>query len=271
MAWLLALLALLLAQVVAASASSLPAGLPAGPPGLVVTVIDGDTLRLDDGREVRLVGIQAPKLPLGRAGFPTWPLAEEAKAALERMALRASVTPHFGGAREDRHGRLLAHLVTAEGRWLQGAMLEGGMARVYTFPDNRSAAREMLALEAAARAARLGIWRLDHYRVRQHGEVAQLIDTFQLVEGRVLRADQVRDHLYLNFGADWRDDFTIRIARRNLRLFQQAGEDPAKFAGRTVRVRGWLRRLNGPMIEVTHPEQIEALPALKAPVPRPSR
>src|SRR3546814_5034081 len=44
-----------------------------------VTVIDGDTLTLADGREIRLVGIQAPKLALGRTGFQPWPLAEEAK------------------------------------------------------------------------------------------------------------------------------------------------------------------------------------------------
>ena len=43
-----------------------------------VEIVDGDTLILADGREVRLVGIQAPKLPLGRKNFRTWPLADEA-------------------------------------------------------------------------------------------------------------------------------------------------------------------------------------------------
>jgi endonuclease YncB( thermonuclease family) len=33
---------------------------------LVTTVIDGDTLTLGDNRDVRLTGIQAPKIPLGR-------------------------------------------------------------------------------------------------------------------------------------------------------------------------------------------------------------
>ena len=53
----------------------------------VVRIVDGDTLVLADRRQVRLVGIQAPKLPLGRAGFKAWPLAEEAKAALAGLAL----------------------------------------------------------------------------------------------------------------------------------------------------------------------------------------
>ncbi len=53
----------------------------------VVEIVDGDTLVLADRRQVRLVGIQAPKLPLGRAGFKAWPLAREAKAALAALAL----------------------------------------------------------------------------------------------------------------------------------------------------------------------------------------
>ena len=37
-----------------------------------------DTVVLTTGRQVRLVGSQAPKLLLGRVGFTAWPLAEEA-------------------------------------------------------------------------------------------------------------------------------------------------------------------------------------------------
>lgn len=53
----------------------------------VVSVVDGDTVILDDGRQVRLVGILAPKLPLGRPGFVKWPLADAAKARLEELVL----------------------------------------------------------------------------------------------------------------------------------------------------------------------------------------
>lgn len=50
-----------------------------GPKGRVVEITDGDTLILDNSQKVRLIGMQAPKLPLGRIGFETWPLAAEAK------------------------------------------------------------------------------------------------------------------------------------------------------------------------------------------------
>ena len=89
----------------------------------MVEVIDGDTLVLADGSEVRLVGIQAPKLPLGRADFVAQPLAEEAKAALAAMTLGRTVALSYGGQRIDRWGRRLAHLHDESGRWIQGELL----------------------------------------------------------------------------------------------------------------------------------------------------
>src|SRR5690606_29730657 len=81
-----------------------------GPSGRVVSVSDGDTLELDGGLTVRLVGIQAPKLPLGREGFEPWPLADEAKARLEELTMGQTVALHYGPEPRDRHGRALAHL-----------------------------------------------------------------------------------------------------------------------------------------------------------------
>ena len=100
------------------------AAMETGGEGVVREIVDGDTLFLDDGRQVRLVGIQAPKLPLGRRGFKAWPLAGESKKALAGIALGKPVALSFGGAHRDRHGRLLAHLYLKDGLWIQGEMIE---------------------------------------------------------------------------------------------------------------------------------------------------
>ncbi len=84
-----------------------------------------------------MFGIQAPKLPLGRPEFATWPLAGEATGALEALAIDRMVTLSFGGRRVDRHGCLLAHVHRAEGLWLLGVLLRLGRAGVYRFRDNR--------------------------------------------------------------------------------------------------------------------------------------
>jgi micrococcal nuclease len=236
-----------------------------GEEAVVTAVVDGDTVFLDrdvvGASQVRLTGIQAPKLPLGRVGFKEWPLAQESKAALESILLNQRVQLYYGGARMDRHGRLLAHLIGPEGTWVQGEMLSRGMARVYTFPDNRERAAEMYKLEADARAAGRGIWADPFYAVRtaDPDALARDIDTFQIVDGRVTDAADVRGVIYLNFGDNWRTDFTVRLDRKAARLFKRAGLGPETYKGRHLRVRGWLKNWNGPMIEATHPEQIEVL------------
>lgn len=259
-----ALLALCLAAGPApgppAAAAELPAALAPGGSAEVIAVIDGDTLVLDDGREVRLVGLQAPKLPLGRPGFAAWPRAAEAKAALAGLTLGRRVRLAYGGRRGDRYGRVLAQLFDAEtGAWVQGALLAAGMARVYSFADNRALVAEMLALERAARAAGRGIWGDPFYAPRSAAAAGAHLGGFELVEGRVLEAAAVRGTVYLNFGADWRSDFTVAIRPAALETFAAAGVDPLAYAGRLIRVRGWLKSYNGPMIEATHPEQIEVL------------
>jgi endonuclease YncB( thermonuclease family) len=229
-----------------------------------VAVIDGDTLTLADGREIRLVGIQAPKLPLGRSGFKTWPLAAESKAFLDDLTLGETLELGFGGRRGDRHGRVLAHLFIAgtevtEGRWVQGEILRAGLARVYSFADNRALIPEMLALEREARAAGRGIWADPFYALRSAEDAGRWLGGFELVEGRVLAVARVGRNTYLNFAEDWREDFTIAVDSRARRLFEEAGIDLAAYAGKRVRVRGWLKSRNGPMIEASHPEQIEEL------------
>jgi endonuclease YncB( thermonuclease family) len=245
-----------------APAAAIPAAFAVLNPGesaRVGAVIDGDTVVLKGGDEVRLVGIQAPKLPLGRPSVTKWPLADAAKAALEALVRGREVTLAFGERRSDRHGRLLAHLAV-DGVWVQGEMLRQGLARVYTFADNRRLAAEMLALEGEAREARRGIWADKFYRVLAPVDLdTEELGTFQLVQGRVRKAAAVGRYVYLNFGDDYRTDFTAVIMPEARKLFGAGGPDAAFYQGRLVRVRGWIDSFNGPMIEVTHPEQIEAL------------
>ena len=218
--------------------------------------VDGDTVTLVDGREVRLVGIQAPKLALGRKNFKEWPLADEAKQAAVKLAEGRTVELRHGGTAGDRHGRVLAHLFRDDGMWVQGEMLRLGMARVYTFADNRARAAEMYALEKEARDAKRGIWAHPFYAVRRADRLGGDIGTFQVVSGQVLDVGRAKGVVFLNFGQDWRSDFTVRIDAKAQRVFRDAKVDLDALKGRTVEARGWLKLENGPMIEATHPEQI---------------
>ena len=65
--------------------------------------------------------------------------------------------------------------------------------------------------------------------------------------------------MYVNFGEDSRQDFTIAARGQARRLMSSLGLDPKSLEGRRVRVRGWIERSGGPMIEIHHPHQIEML------------
>ncbi len=224
--------------------------------GQVIKIIDGDTVILKDQTRVRLVGIQAPKLPLGRKNFKGWPLGFESKNMLSGLVLDKYVTLYFGGQRQDRYGRALAHLFLADGRWVQGEMLKYGMARIYTFPDNRAITPEMMVLERIARQNNSGIWAMDFYKPKAQENSGKFQNSFQVITGIVKEVAKVRGTYYLNFGEDWKEDFTVVIKSRAARKFIKAEISPEDFSGKKIEVRGWLKSYNGPMIEATHPEQI---------------
>ena len=253
------LLALIVLSLAPSARAAGPQALATGGGGVVREVVSGDMLVLTDGRVVKLAGIQAPKVNAGRNRPFKWPLAEEAKKALERLALGRNVTLYFGGVRQDRHDRLPAQLVRDDGLWLQGELLGQGWARVYASTDLAVLGGELYAREAAARQTRLGIWNLPFYAVRGPEGLGHDYDSFQIVEGRILAAAQAKGQIFLNFGPDWRTDFTIRVPRRAVRAFRQLHGDPARLQGRLIRVRGWVYRHNGPEIELVHPEQMERL------------
>ena len=238
----------------------LPAGLTPDAEGRVVEVIDGSTVLLDDGETVRLAGIDVPKRASADAASSMEPLAEKARQTLAHLVQGRRVGLASGDTPRDRYGRLRGHLVRRDdGTWIQGALLAAGLARVHSLVDDRLAIVDMLAIEHRARAGRFGIWSQSRYRVRSASETGAGLGSFQLVEGRVRAAAVVRGRGYLNFGADWREDFTVSIGPRDRRRFEAAGIAVEDYEGRLVRVRGWVESFNGPMIEATHPEQIEVL------------
>ena len=237
--------------------------LPAGVFGqewfAVMRVTDGDTLVLENGERVRLLGINAPELyPQAEQG------AETARHRLHQLVDGKRITLRFSRRQRDRHGRLLAHICREDGVWLQGALLTKGWVWVYTLGDNAPHyAEALLSYERQARAAGRGLWRLPAY---QRGrfiitaiEAEQHIGRFRLVEGKVVVATKHRDTVYINFGADWRQDFTIRIKAKALKRFQADGVQPTTWAGTQLRVRGWIKGLNGALIDASHAQQIEQL------------
>ena len=211
---------------------------------------------IDGTNIVRLAGIDHPEPPdTARSTSPH----NEAEAALSRLVEGRAACLTLADGRQDRYGRLLAQVHRDDGLWIQGELLRLGLARVHVTADTRALASDMLEIEDKARRARRGLWSNPRLRVRSVGEIGRDLGSFQLVEGQVLDAERRGDRWYLNFGDDWRSDFTVTIPASVLPDFAAAKLDLYSLKGRVIRIRGWIEELNGPMIEALIPEQIEVL------------
>jgi len=247
--------------------------------GTVEHVIDGDTLRLDNGLTVRLLDINTPELPHeNKAGQP---LAPEATQALRAMVEGKRVAVQLGARVYDPYDRVLGHVFLNEkvNRWVNGGMVASGLAHVYTFPDNRVYGPELLALEDKARMNSDGLWAMPRWQLREASTCCAEADVgrFVVVEGTVRQVARVGERTYLNFGTDWRTDFSVAIDRKNEKFFKPKPEQKYKkgdkqtkkqpfnfntYVGKRVRVRGIATPVNGTMVKVTHPEQLQMLEGL---------
>ena len=231
--------------------------------GRVAVILDAETIGLSGGAQVRLINMLSPRRPLWLKPDARWPAAESAVTALKRLVAGREIELSFEQARTDRHGRLRAqvHVLTPQGRlWVQGEMIGKGLARVYSLPSSRNCARSLFTREVTARRQGLGLWRMAFYAIRPAvpaGEIIKLKNSFGVVEGVVHTVARVGPRVFLNFEKEWKSDFTVILEQQAVRLFKNAAIDPAELEGTRIRVRGWVKTFNGPMIEASHPEQIE--------------
>lgn len=245
--------------------------------GSVVRVIDAETVLLDGGIEVRLIGALAPRSPDLSPDAQPWPPEEEATAALRELVLGRTVTLATSGRSRDRYGRNLAHaFIDRDGEriWVQGEMLRKGHSRAYGLPGSHACMHELLAHETVAREAGAGLWANGAYRVRSAKHTRDLLrrrNAYEIVAGEVVKVSVTKARTYINFGRDWRTDFTAGIEARVLRANPEWAKTLAQLEGRRVEVRGWIQYRNGPYIDIEDPSQLmpaeEHLPGPTPPRP----
>jgi len=247
--------------------------LEAGPTRSVVRVIDAETVLLDDGEEVRLIGALAPRSPNMRPDASPWPPEQEAVAALRDLVAGRSVELATSGRAKDRYGRLLAHLFlddNGERVWVQGRLLSSGHARAYGLPESFACARELLAHERVARAAQAGQWAHAAYATRPASEAGKLLryrNSYQIVEGSVVHVKAAKTRTYLDFGRDWRTDFSAGVDVKVLRTNPGWAKTLAALEGRRVEVRGWIEYRGGPYIAIEDPSQLAVIDEGAQPTP----
>lgn len=217
--------------------------------GRITDAIDIRTLRMSDGAEVRLAGIEP--------AASTTSIAE-----LRALIPTGDIAIHGESDTPDRYGRQAGFVFTEiDGPPLQARILSAGMALASGTVPAPGCAAELAAAEASARRAKSGIWSRDGVIKNAviPGDILAQLGRFVVVEGRVLSVREAGTTTYLNFGRRWTRDFAVSISRRMIPAFTGAGIVLKSLEGRRIRVRGWVESRGGPRIEVRHVGQIEAV------------
>jgi endonuclease YncB( thermonuclease family) len=219
--------------------------------GRVAAIIDARTFRLQDGREVRLAGIE----PV---------VAENANRTSALSAIIAGRDVALRGEDDtpDRYGRQPAFVfLGAPETLVQALLLAQGDALVSTSVTNKDCVRILTDAEAEARQAKRGTW-ADPAAIKNaesSGDILAETGRFTIVEGKVLSVRQAGATTYLNFGRNWTRGFAVTISRRIIPAFEAAGILLKSLENRRIRVRGWVEARGGPRIEVLRVGQIELL------------
>lgn len=241
------IVAFLLVAIHAASAT--PCQFESQGEGRVAAIVDARSVRLDDGREIRLAGIE-----------PT----TTTKPALTSLLAGRDVTLRGSDDTPDRYGRQGALVFIGESdSSVQAMLLAQGDAMVSAEITDKDCAAALMASEAAARRQKKGSWAdpLAIKNAESPDDILTGIGRFMVVEGKVLSVRQAGAMTYLNFGRRWTRGFAATISKRALPAFENAGVILKSLESKRIRVRGWVEGNTGPRIDVRLVGQIELLGA----------
>ena len=226
----------------------------------VTEVINPLVVKLEDGRFIHLAGLDYPDLNYHDPGQLSVTALKILEDFLTNQTVAIYQTPSADKGRKNRLGHNIAHLKRQDNDvWVQGMLLALGVARTRTTQYNPEMASQMLILEDAARQSKNGMWEMKEYAVLNPEQAKKHIGGYQIVEGRINNASMYKNRLYLNFGNNWREDFTVSISAFDLKNFTRQKIYPKDWNGKNIRVRGWIESYNGPYMEIDHPERFEAL------------
>ncbi len=198
----------------------------------VKSVYDGDTVILESGERVRLLGINTPEIE-GRFR-ENEPGGLEAKAWLKDQLKDGKVFLEYDKEKKDHYQRSLAHLYLPDGKHLNVGLVENGLATVSIVPPNLRHTKALVRAQQKAEKERLGIWVMPQYQPRPLSQIVQNNKGWQRFIGSPKSIKTSRKYTRLIFN----HQFNVRIANDNLALFPNL----KSYLGKSIEMRGWVSR-----------------------------
>jgi endonuclease YncB( thermonuclease family) len=223
-------------------------------------------IALADGRTLSLAGLDPPR------DTPDRPrLAADARDKLAQWLDGREVAVRVLAEKPNRFGRLPARLFAAPASGpiaapaggeigVAEAILDAGLARYRPEAAAHPCREALLAAEAEARSAKIGLWTDPYYAVLPAAErdaFAKAPSGMVLVEGTVASLGETAARFYLNFGPRRGSDFAITLPKRDANALEKAGLKVHDLVGKRLRVRGLLDATFGPQMELSDPDGLE--------------
>ncbi len=136
---------------------------------LVDRVVDGDTLVLEGGQRVRLIGIDTPELHESKKLYRDSQRTSQSVETIKKLGKRAyqftrglvegkRVKVEFDVEKKDKYGRLLGYAYLPDGTFVNAEIVKQGYASLMTYPPNVKYADLFLELYQEARENKRGLW-----------------------------------------------------------------------------------------------------------------
>jgi len=137
---------------------------------LVIRAVDGDTLVLESGERVRLIGIDTPEMHESKKLYRDAERSHQDTATIQKLGKRAyeftknlvegkRVSLEFDVEKYDRYKRLLAYVYLKDGTFVNAEIVKQGFASLMTYPPNVKYADLFVKLYQEARENRRGLWK----------------------------------------------------------------------------------------------------------------
>lgn len=125
---------------------------PEGEKTKITNVIDGDTLKTENGKVIRLIGMDAPEVSRGEECY-----AVESTAKLEELVLNKEVELEKDVSETDRYQRLLRYIWIGDSL-INEVLVREGFAKVSTYPPDVKYQEKFREAEKLAREEGKGLW-----------------------------------------------------------------------------------------------------------------
>ena len=220
----------------------------------IAKVYDGDTVKLKDGRRIRLIGLNAPETK--KEGSPAEPYANASRDRLRQLLKNSEVRLVLGKQKQDKYKRWLGHLY-ADGVLVSESLLRDGLAFHIAVPPNLKFNRCLKKAELSASGS--GLWKQQAWR-----DVLSLKNKesgFRLLRGKVTSVKKIRSGWIIEVD----DLLALKLSKATAKDFGESRVINLK--GKAIQLRGWIRpkAANAPVhyqpwfLAVTHKTHIELI------------